>query len=555
MEGPQITYQTADEPGRSSFEAIGRAIRRGGLFVVLAAIGGALIAFAISKNLAPEYQATAQIYLTPASASSNVFQDVVLGQNLARSYVPLATADTVLGPAMDKVGWRDLNSFRDRTTVAQVKDTAVITVSFHDGDPQRAAAAANAIANSFIEQSVALQLNLQAKTAEQLDQQIAVVQKDIIALDAQIASLRAALAQPATPANAAARADQQQQLAQLDASRTSKSQTLANLVRAASDIRLAMTRGENSFSLWQPAKAPTEPVSPRIPANTLVGGLAAGLIAILIVAIVVYLDDRMADLDDLRARLRIPALGEVSRAKTQAGKLFVRDEPKSLEAEDFRAIRTNIAMANVDKRPQTILVTSALPLEGKSVVSANLALAFAQAGTPTILIDADLRRPSQHKLFKIRADVGLTDLLEGSAEATALPGARVAPNLIVVPSGSLPTNPAEILSSEKMTSLLGQITQMAPGTVVIVDSSPILAVTDAAALGSKVDGAVLVVDAGRTHAKSANRAIASLRAVHATILGAVLNKVMVPQTSYYYGDEVKRDREAPRVAAPEQPTR
>lgn len=533
---PQQTpeFVSPGGPERSAFDGIRRAARRGGILVLAATLIGGAGTFAVSKLLPAEYQATAQLYLTPASTSTALFQDVVLGANLAKGYVQLATAEVVLRPAMEKVNWQDLKTFRERTDIAQVKDTPVINVSFKDGDPQRAAAAANAIAKSFIDQSTTLQTTLQGTTADQLDEQAKSIQLEIASLDSQIATLRVALAAPATPAT---RADQQAQMVQLDASRSAKQQTLAQLVRAGSDIRLATARGENSISLWQPAVPPSEAATPRVGANTLIGALAGALLAILAVGILMYLDDRMSDLDDVRNRLNVPALGEIARAKrpdARTGKLFVRDEPTSIEAEDFRSLRTNISFANVDHRPQTILVTSALPLEGKSVVSANLALAFAQAGTPTILIDADLRRPSQHKLFKIRPDTGLTDLLARDTALTTLPGSRVAPGLVVIPVGSIPPNPAEMLSSVKMTTLLKQLVQMAEGTVVIIDSSPVLAVTDAAALASKVDGCLIVVDSSRTQARSAQRAIDALRAVRAVVLGAVLNKVSLPQTSFYY---------------------
>lgn len=272
-----------------------------------------------------------------------------------------------------------------------------------------------------------------------------------------------------------------------------------------------------------------------------------------------YLDDRLRDLDQVRARLGIATMGEVRRAghpEAIAGKLFVRDEPSSSEAEAFRAVRTNISFANVDHRPQTMLVTSAVPLEGKSVVSANLALAFAQAGTPTILVDADLRRPSQHKLFNISSNVGLTSLLAGTLPLAALQQFRVSPQLVVIPSGPLPPNPAELLSSNKMGALLKQLAQVAEGTVVIVDTSPILAVTDAAALAPKVDGCLLVVDSERTQARVGRRAVEALQRVNAVILGAVLNKVGTVGHDYYYKTAAETPPQSPaaNVRTSDQPT-
>jgi capsular exopolysaccharide synthesis family protein len=451
---------------------------------------------------------------------------------------------------MAKVGWSDLTTFRDRTQAAQVRDTSVINVSFRDKDAARAALAANAIAQSFIEQSRTLQSALQTTTADQLDEQVRSLQGEIAVLDAQIATLRNALASSTDPA---LRAQRQADLAQADVSRQSKQQTLAQLAKASDDIRIAGARGQNSVSLWQPATPPREPVSPKVGLNTLLGALAGAVAAALAVGLISYLDDRMKDLEAVRARLGIPTMGEVTRAdhpEAIAGKLFVRDGPLSTEAEAFRALRTNISFANVDRRPQTILVTSAMPLEGKSVVSANLALAFAQTGTPTILVDADLRRPSQHKLFGISSSAGLTNLLAGTIHPNALEQFRILPGLVVIPSGPLPPNPAELLSSNKMTALLKELVALADGTVVIVDTSPVLAVTDAAALAPNVDGCLLVIDSGTTQARVTRRAVESLRRVNAVILGAILNKIGVQGPAYYY--EAAPEPPQPPAAGPTQ---
>src|SRR5438132_1196588 len=124
------------------------ALRRWGRLVLLATVAGAIASFAVSRALPPEYQSTAQLYLAPSSSSTGL-PDALLGQNLARSYVQLATADVVLRPAMEKVGWGDdLRAFRDRLQVAQVRDTSVMTIAFTDSEPERAAAAANAVAFS-----------------------------------------------------------------------------------------------------------------------------------------------------------------------------------------------------------------------------------------------------------------------------------------------------------------------------------------------------------------------------------------------------------------------
>src|SRR5438128_6141042 len=166
-------------PRRFSRERLTHTLRRWALLVLAGSAVAGAAAFLLSKAIPPEYGSTAQLYLAPASNPSASFQDVVLGQNLARSYVQLATAEVVFRPAMEKVHWDDLKSFQERTQVAQVRDTSVITVSFRDRDPQRAADAANAIADSFITKSRTLQSTLEATTISRLDEQIRSVEDDI----------------------------------------------------------------------------------------------------------------------------------------------------------------------------------------------------------------------------------------------------------------------------------------------------------------------------------------------------------------------------------------
>lgn len=518
-----------------------QAFRRWAGLVVVATLLAGASALAASLILPREYEATAQLYLAPASNPTVAFQDVVLGQNLATSYVELAKSEVVLTPVMRQVDWSgDLRGFRDKLSVSQVRNTSIISVSFRSPDPAVAARTANAVADTFIAQTKDLQASLQGSTASELDQQIRSIQADITSLDEQIASLRAEMsASPRPGATASPRADLQSQINALDASRQSKQQTLASLLKTRDDMRLAQARAETTVSLWQPAAAPEEPVSPRPLLNTVLGALAGGLVALLGVALITYLDDRITDTEDISRRLGVAPLGQVrlhEHPETINGKLFVREEPHSPEAEAIRSIRTNVLFTSVEQRPRTLLITSALPGEGKSVLSANLALAFAEAGTSVVLVDGDLRRPSQHRLFRVSASVGLTNLLTEPSAPSELARFRLTPHLTVIPSGPLPPNPAELLASGRMSALVHQLAGLAENGIVIVDSSPVLAVADPVALSTKVDGAIVVVDSSRTRVASTRRALAALEQVHARVIGVVLNKLTEREASYYRYD-------------------
>jgi polysaccharide biosynthesis transport protein len=286
--------------------------------------------------------------------------------------------------------------------------------------------------------------------------------------------------------------------------------------------------------LWQPATAPTEPESPRVGLNTLLGALAGGLVAVLGIAVARRVDDRLRTSDEVRDRLGMVPLGEIERMERMPSQeLVLRDAPASREADDFRTLRTNILFAGVDRQPQTILVTSSLSGEGKSVVSANLALAFAAAGSSTILVDADFRRPRQTALFgRAQSAVGLTQLLTRPLSQESLEQTRMTPHLLVIRSGPLPPNPAELLGSDRMSSLMRELARFGDGSIVIIDTSPVLVFSDAIALAAKVDACLLVIDTERTHAAAARRAITALKGVRAVVLGAVLNRV---RTGDLYG--------------------
>ncbi|MFL7794471.1 MAG: CpsD/CapB family tyrosine-protein kinase, partial [Anaerolineae bacterium] len=218
----------------------------------------------------------------------------------------------------------------------------------------------------------------------------------------------------------------------------------------------------------------------------------------------------------------------------------------------------NIRFSSVDKPIRTLLVTSAGPTEGKSTTAANLAAVMAQAGLKAIIVDADLRRPRLHRVFSIHPRGGLTgSLLEGTMDGRLQPSQIE--GLAVLPAGERPPNPSELLGSRRLRELLGLLTQHVD--VVVIDSPPVLPVTDAAVLAQNVDGVLLVVDAGETRREIAQHAVESLRQVGANVIGAVLNRVSAGKGGYYnyyheyYGDggEKRKRRERKKQETPVRP--
>jgi non-specific protein-tyrosine kinase len=216
------------------------------------------------------------------------------------------------------------------------------------------------------------------------------------------------------------------------------------------------------------------------------------------------------------------------------------------EAEAYRLLRTNLDFTRVESPWKTLLVASAGPGEGKSTTVANLALALAQTGRKVVAVDADLRKPALHRIFQLDNQRGLTNLLLGWGEADTSLEHHLAPgpgeNLLVLTSGPLPPNPAELLQGQQFARVLEALRRSAD--LIVLDSPPTLAVADALLLAQRTDATLLVVDTGRTRADSVRQAVVALRQSGTRLLGAVLNKQArraAYGSSYYYYYSSERD--------------
>lgn len=204
--------------------------------------------------------------------------------------------------------------------------------------------------------------------------------------------------------------------------------------------------------------------------------------------------------------------------------LVTLTDPRSPAAEAFRTLRTNLMFSGMERPLTTLLVTSPAPEEGKSTTLANLAVTMAQGGRKTILVDCDLRRPHQHEIFGVAAEPGLTNMMLDKLAQPPLVATGV-DDLLLLPAGALPPNPADLLGSRQMEAIIASLKTQAD--IVLFDAPPVIAVTDAALLASKLDGALLVVSAGQTRRDDALQAKALLDRIHVHIVGTVLTNASV----------------------------
>jgi tyrosine-protein kinase Etk/Wzc len=215
-------------------------------------------------------------------------------------------------------------------------------------------------------------------------------------------------------------------------------------------------------------------------------------------------------------------------------KLITRFSPKSPVSEAYRSLRTNIQFADIDKPKRVLLMTSSASKEGKSTTAVNLAITLAQMGSRVLLVDSDLRRPAVHNFFGMDKTYGLTNLLIGSLSFEDVTKHTEVENLDVITAGDIPPNPSELVSSDAMRKFIAAARERYDH--VLLDSPPVIAVTDAAVLATRVDGVILVVSSGYVNKKEVMRAVSLLRNVKANVLGMVLNSLDIKKMfgSYYY---------------------
>lgn len=215
-------------------------------------------------------------------------------------------------------------------------------------------------------------------------------------------------------------------------------------------------------------------------------------------------------------------------------KLITVTKPQNVISEQFRTIRTNLSFSMPDKDLRTLLVTSSIPGEGKSTSAANVAVVFAQEGKRVLLVDADMRKPTLHYTFPMNNSHGLSTILTRQHEYIEVMEVTFVENLFIIPSGPIPPNPSELLSSKNMDNFIESVLQ--EFDLVIFDAPPVLSVSDALILGNRCDGTLMIVNSGHVDKADVVKAKTSLQTSQANILGVVLNNYKLPKSKYYNDD-------------------
>jgi capsular exopolysaccharide synthesis family protein len=304
-----------------------------------------------------------------------------------------------------------------------------------------------------------------------------------------------------------------------------------------------LTQESQNVNVWvvEKAETPLTPEKPKKMLNILLGLVLGFCGGIGLAFFIEYLDNTIKTPEEAEERLGLPMLGVIDRFKFSNGGKVVQEpiislyEKHSANVESFKALRTSLLLSAPDNPPKSIIVTSMMPGEGKSLISANLAVTIAQTGQRVLLIDGDMRKPRLHKLFKLDNSLGgLSTYLAGAGSEFLFQQGPL-PSLSITPAGPLPPNPSELLSSKKFVELLNE--QQSNYDIIIFDSAPIISVTDSLIISRAVDGVIVVTLAASTPYNVVQKGLKLLTDVKANILGLVVNGFDAKKYRYYYGKD------------------
>ena len=491
------------------------------LAVVIAAVG----AYFISKLIPPVYEAKTTILVDMAPSNKSLdYSTLMLSSQLTQTYSQMLSKAPVLEEVASRLGITKVDP--KAISAKPVTNTQLINIFTESTNPKLAADIANMLVAVFTDQVSSLQESRFAASEQSLQAQMTDIEDKIKVANEQLSDTFITTEKD-----------------RLETMIANYSQTYASLLQSYEQVRLAKAQTLSSIVQIEPADTPTEPVRPRTLLNVAVAGLVSAILACGLIVGVDLLNDTVKTPEQIVDKLGLPVLGVISHYKNTDGIPITESQPLSPITEAFRSLRTNVkyAGAGLDIPLRTIMVTSALPGEGKTDVLVNLGVVLAQNKLRVLLIDADLRRPALHRRLGLDNLIGLSQIfvhpelgISYSLQPTRISG------LTAITAGDSPPNPSELLGSQLMGTILEQL--KSNYDVLLIDTPPALAVTDAAVMLPYVEGMLLVIKPGSTNIAPLRRMVNQFHQLNANLLGVVLNDINVHNSSYgYYYKHYKYD--------------
>jgi len=538
-------------------------LKRWQLIVICFVVTG-LAVFIGSKLVTPMYQSTSILQVTVSSNSNQAdINSLLASDQLVQTEAELAISDPVLSAVVAHYPGLSLNELALNVSTVVKTNTQLFEVDVLDSSPTRAAALANDIARTLIAQQTQASQQINTQSQQQVQQDISQTRQQIESVSRQIADLQK-------------NGGDQGQLSALQVQLSGLQQHYTQWQTLLAQLELAQAQNGSFLQIVQDAQPSVKPARPNVPLNTGIG-LSVGLLTgVLLAMLLEQLDTRIRTVEELNALVDWPVLATVWRpapSKDTAEDL-VNPPPHSTNIEAYRILRTNLGFSLIGKPLQSLLITSAMPGEGKTTTAANLAIFLAKAGKKTLLVDADLRRPMIGERLHISADKGgLSNAVVACAQSPSTtprsslqsePSFSVdgfslgaytqtvgIPNLLVVPSGPLPPNPPELLDSKAMETFQADLASSG-AEVVVFDAPPLLGLSDASILASKVDGILIVIDIEHANRKSIEQMKTVLAQSGGKVLGCVVNKQRRNRKdsgyySYYYYRTEEKSKGTPNA--------
>ena len=496
------------------------------LFVLSALVAGAG-AYFISSSMTPIYRAASRYLIdeAPGTNTASEYSQLLSEQILAQTYVDIATTRPILEETIDTLGLSETtNELRSMISVSAPADRQILVIAVEDTDPQRAADIANTIGEVFIQKNQERDDLRYADPIRNWQERMTAISNEINQYEITINGLE----EPLTTEQSAMQSRLQQQLNEAQIRYTEAFNSL-------NDLQRDQAKESSNIVPLESAVASYVPISPRTTLNTVVAALVGALLALGFIFLLEYLDDTVKNQDQVLADTGLSSLGAIARIKASdpTESLIAYNQPRDPLSEAYRVLRTNLGFTAIDGDLDSIIITSASPGEGKSTTAANLAVVMAQAGKRVILVDSDLRRPTQHRIFGLTNSHGLTTaLLDNMSPATTHVKDTKVRGLRILTSGPIPPNPAEILSSQRMGQLIEELGE--ESDILLFDTPPVLSVTDAAVLAPQTQGTLFVVQVGETRRDTLTQAVNRVRKTNAHVLGVLLNRIKPSHGSYYY---------------------